>query len=432
MNAEKIGKLIYELRTRKNLTQKELAEKINISDKAVSKWERGEGCPDISIIPSLAEVLGIEVDSLINGTIPLTQDVSGKNIKDYNFRQPDRYSREMQRDIAILGDDLRQFINGTFTSLLNERFESCVGTVDQMVNIEFLRTLPKQCFFYDFDYDNNGFCIVADDTIGKALLKQDYKKYGEVTDLDLEMFKAFYLQDIVNCLAEKISLRTENKISDTHFFIENIKKYGNPNFSLQEETRMMILLGLECSIGETKGWINIQLSEGFLNELMENGFFNQTSASRVVFQDLVNIKEKQLPDNIFVEFGRYRPENVSLEHGKILILDKKETEGLNVVFENRVIHSGKTVSIDENWGIEIAESVQLNEIVYDEEEYISVQLGSAYLTKEDIVALHQGSYLILKQRAGEFCKIIRSGKIIGTGEICIADDRFAIRITDVR
>ena len=41
MNAEKTGILIYDLRTRKGLTQKELAEKCNVSDKAVSKWERG-------------------------------------------------------------------------------------------------------------------------------------------------------------------------------------------------------------------------------------------------------------------------------------------------------------------------------------------------------------------------------------------------------
>ena len=84
-----------------------------------------------------------------------------------------------------------------------------------------------------------------------------------------------------------------------------------------------------------------------------------------------------------------------------MILDKKETEGLNVVFENRVIHTGKAVAIDENFGIEIAETTQLGEIVYDETDYLSVQLGSSYLNKQEIAALHQGSYIILKQRAGE-------------------------------
>ena len=83
MNAEKIGLLIYELRTRKGFTQKELAEKCNVSDKAVSKWERGDGCPDVTVFPRLAEVFGIEVETIMNGEIPFSQDVSGKTIKEY-------------------------------------------------------------------------------------------------------------------------------------------------------------------------------------------------------------------------------------------------------------------------------------------------------------------------------------------------------------
>lgn len=432
MNASKIGNLIYELRTRKGFTQKELAEQINVSDKAVSKWERGEGCPDVSIMPVLAQALGIEVENLMNGEIPLSQDFSNKQIKDYNFRQPDRYSREIQRDIAMLGEDLRQKINTSFTALLNDRFECRVALVDQMVNIEFLSSLPKQCFFYDFNYDENGFCVVVDDTIGKALLKQDYSKYASVTAYDLSVFKSFQLKEIADFFADSIPARTENKIAADRFSLNLVKENGNPNNSLQEEHMMMILLGLECRIGETTGWINIQFSAGFLEELLMNGFFNESSSNKIKFQNLVNIKTKHIPDNIFVEFGRYSPENVELEYGKILILDKKETEGLNVVYENCVIHSGKTVSIDENWGLEIAESVQLNEIVYNEEDYISIQLGSAALTKEEVSALHQGSYLLLKQRAGEQCLIIRRGNIIGTGEICIADDKFAIRIIEVK
>ena len=50
MNYERIGKFIQEKRKEKGLTQKELAQKLNITDKAVSKWERGLGCPDVSIL----------------------------------------------------------------------------------------------------------------------------------------------------------------------------------------------------------------------------------------------------------------------------------------------------------------------------------------------------------------------------------------------
>ena len=165
------------------------------------------------------------------------------------------------------------------------------------------------------------------------------------------------------------------------------------------------------------------------------GFFGDggnagTVGGKIRFQNLSNIKSHQQPDNVLVELGRFRPENVSLEPGLILILDKKENEGLNLVYENRVIHTGKTVAIDELFGMRIAENPQLNEIIYDEKDYISIQLGSAYLSKEEVAGLHQGSYVILKQRAGEFAQIIRSGKIVARGEVCIADDTFAIRVVE--
>ena len=69
MDCEKIGKLILKLRRDRELTQKQLADKLFISDKAISKWERGLGCPDISLIPILANELGITMDSLIAGEV---------------------------------------------------------------------------------------------------------------------------------------------------------------------------------------------------------------------------------------------------------------------------------------------------------------------------------------------------------------------------
>ncbi|HZK25353.1 MAG TPA: helix-turn-helix transcriptional regulator [Oscillospiraceae bacterium] len=63
------GRLIAELRKAKNMTQKELAAYLNVSDKAVSKWERGENYPEVSILPQLANKLEITVDELLSGKI---------------------------------------------------------------------------------------------------------------------------------------------------------------------------------------------------------------------------------------------------------------------------------------------------------------------------------------------------------------------------
>lgn len=61
-----IGKNIIELRKKMRLTQAELAEKINYSDKAVSKWECGDAVPDIAVLKQLAELLGVTVDYLLH------------------------------------------------------------------------------------------------------------------------------------------------------------------------------------------------------------------------------------------------------------------------------------------------------------------------------------------------------------------------------
>lgn len=67
MDENKIGRFIAELRKEKKITQKDLAAQLHITDKAVSKWERGLSCPDISLLTSLADILGVTTSELLNG-----------------------------------------------------------------------------------------------------------------------------------------------------------------------------------------------------------------------------------------------------------------------------------------------------------------------------------------------------------------------------
>ncbi len=67
MNQVKIGKFIAQCRKNKNMTQAELAEKLNITDRAISKWETGKGMPDSSIMLELCNELDITVNELLSG-----------------------------------------------------------------------------------------------------------------------------------------------------------------------------------------------------------------------------------------------------------------------------------------------------------------------------------------------------------------------------
>ena len=73
MANKSMGEVISTLRKEKGMTQKELADMLNITDKAVSKWERDIACPDTMTMPKLAEILGISVEELMNAkSVPTT------------------------------------------------------------------------------------------------------------------------------------------------------------------------------------------------------------------------------------------------------------------------------------------------------------------------------------------------------------------------
>lgn len=84
MDQAKTGSIIQSLRRDLGLTQKELADMVGISDKAVSKWERGMGMPDLSLLPKLSEILKVDMESLISGNLEENQSQGG-NMKKLKF-----------------------------------------------------------------------------------------------------------------------------------------------------------------------------------------------------------------------------------------------------------------------------------------------------------------------------------------------------------
>ena len=79
MDQIKIGRFIAACRKRANLTQLQLADRLGITDKAVSKWERGITMPDTSIMLELCDILGISVNELLSGEKINMENSSQKN-----------------------------------------------------------------------------------------------------------------------------------------------------------------------------------------------------------------------------------------------------------------------------------------------------------------------------------------------------------------
>ena len=81
MDQVKIGRFIAERRKAANLTQMQLAEKLNITDRAVSKWETGKSMPDSSIMPELCDILNISLNDLFNGEVIVMENYKEKSEK---------------------------------------------------------------------------------------------------------------------------------------------------------------------------------------------------------------------------------------------------------------------------------------------------------------------------------------------------------------
>ena len=79
MNQEKTGKFIASLRKKNNLTQEQLADKLSITKNAVSKWERGLGLMDLSLLQPLSEILNVSVTELLNGEQANEDEINPKN-----------------------------------------------------------------------------------------------------------------------------------------------------------------------------------------------------------------------------------------------------------------------------------------------------------------------------------------------------------------
>lgn len=105
MSNKTTGEIISSIRREKGLTQKDLAEKLNVTDKAVSKWERDVALPDINTLPKLAEILNITIENLI----------TAKPQKTNNHKKVDFFI-----DLILKSIPLAMGVAVVVTSILNE------------------------------------------------------------------------------------------------------------------------------------------------------------------------------------------------------------------------------------------------------------------------------------------------------------------------
>ena len=142
MNYEVIGIFISKKRKEKNMTQKELASKIGVTDKAVSKWERGLGCPDVSILELLANALDVSILEILKGRKIENEVIPVTEMDDY-VKETINYSNKTIRNKyeKIILNILTFIIIGICSFLF-------------IININHIIYLNKT---YEYNFENNMF-----------------------------------------------------------------------------------------------------------------------------------------------------------------------------------------------------------------------------------------------------------------------------------
>lgn len=100
MDIKKIGEFICKMRQERGLMQKELADIIGVTDKAISKWERGKGLPDVTLLEPLAKALNVSVAELLSGEI--ITDNNKQQTNEAMIQALEHYKRSQRRIVGIL------------------------------------------------------------------------------------------------------------------------------------------------------------------------------------------------------------------------------------------------------------------------------------------------------------------------------------------
>ena len=442
MDAKKIGKFIYQIRTEKRMTQKELAEQINVTDKAVSKWENGEGCPDVSLLPVLSKVLNVEILDLLEGNLPLEN--TSKKIFFYDFGRKDVLSKNQMFIIWNFGDLLCNSLSDDFSSIINEKVSFNKSCLDNLKIEDFYKSIETkdeyETFFYNFDFEHNGFCIQFDYNLGKSLLKQDSKVYPKISKFDLDSVGEFFAKKVLNniytLLNEAISKNCKN-LDDLSLPIPELTSSSkNPSVKNQfvvNPQKMCCLLSVLCNLPNgNSGLINILISKDFLqSEIIQKYVFCNIKAENIEFVE--GEKSKTTP-KLFVEFGRIKNQECKLEKGKIFVFNKKydqlyKTPYLDVYYKNQIAFTGIACATEDGaFAVKIL-SKETPATNSEEEDVISFRLGDREIEEHQIEKIQINHILQLNQSV-DFpqVKVYKNDCLVAFGEVIFVDGNYAVVI----
>ena len=231
MNQVKIGEYITKLRKEKGLTQEELGEKLGISDKSVSKWERGIHLPDLNNLVPLADFLGTNVNDLLNGGV---SDLNGNSKSD-----------------EVVVNNIKVYTNKYKKKYAFMFFSFIIVVILLISSIFFFNNYNKNKVYYLSGLNNfyyaNGYLIVNPERNILIIRNIEYNGLNANTDVEPELISiniSTVLNDMVlNTYSNDMVSHEPHKISDvlknTSIVVDdsNIK-----NLNVDEKTQVKMII----------------------------------------------------------------------------------------------------------------------------------------------------------------------------------------------
>lgn len=195
MDKEKFGKFVATVRKEKGLTQKELAQILNLSDKAVSKWERGLSFPDISVLEPLAEIMEVSVLEMLRG----------ERIKEERTLSVMEAEEVLDQSISISGAEInRNHVKNKFIIII-----CCIllmlliSVVINIINYSKADTgavISRDNSAYQTMVDNKGEMVFQEPDMALQQMIRDLQKHAKTYEMTwyLEMLKKSYKKQGAN------------------------------------------------------------------------------------------------------------------------------------------------------------------------------------------------------------------------------------------
>lgn len=259
MDTVKIGKYIAQKRKNLGLTQRDIAEQLGMSDKSVSKWERGVCLPDVSVYMELCRIIGISLNEFIAGEdieqVEL-QEKSEQNIldvtKDGNYKK-----RRLKAIIAVLVC-ICVAVTSLSGYLLWKRFHVETNYIEPFdensAEMRILKLVDAGPFvLYKFSTDKN----ISQATVMITCYEKGEKKYKH--DVMTYGFKSDNVSDRVNTVDSVIKVSSENDSNEKNDWISVTVDEGKATFELMEDD--VELTGYMCAWADEKEHVDIVKGE---------------------------------------------------------------------------------------------------------------------------------------------------------------------------